>query len=64
MKVKKTIGAVNIGDRLLGYMPNGRGSCEPPLTSPEYIAPKGDLSTFQRAREEAPCVSWGSSQKL
>ena len=52
-------GAVNIGNRLLGYMLRGRGSCEPPLTSPANTAPKGDLLAFQYAREEAPCFSWG-----
>ena len=36
-------GAVNIGNRLLGYMLNSRGSCEPPLTSPVNNAPKGDF---------------------
>jgi len=36
-------GAVNIGNRLLGYMLRGRGSREPPLTSPEITAPKGNL---------------------
>jgi len=36
-------GAVNIGNRLLGYMLNSRGSGDLPLTSPVINAPKGDL---------------------
>jgi len=36
-------GAVNIGSRLLGYMLNSGGSREPPLTSPAYSAPRGDI---------------------
>ncbi|MEX2722112.1 MAG: RNA-guided endonuclease InsQ/TnpB family protein [Candidatus Wukongarchaeota archaeon] len=35
-------GAINIGNRLLGYMLKSRASVNMPQTSPEYIAPKGD----------------------
>jgi len=55
-------GAVNIGNRLLGYMLNSRGSCEPPLTSPVYSAPRGDLSAISVCEGGSPCDSWGSSQ--
>lgn len=47
-------GAVNIGNRLLGYMLKSRGSCEPPLTSPMYTALKGDSIAFPTCGEEAP----------
>ena len=62
-------GAVNIGNRLLGYMLKSRAvpqsvtaierEVNQPQTSPVFNAPKGDLSAIQRAREEAPCESWG-----
>jgi len=52
-------GAVNIGNRLLGYMLNSRGSREPPLTSPVYSAPKGDLSAISVCEGGSPCESWG-----
>jgi len=52
-------GAVNIGNRLLGYMLNSRGSCEPPLTSPAINAPKGDLSAISVCEGGSPCDSWG-----
>ena len=47
-------GAVNIGNRLLGYMLNSRGSREPPLTSPVYNAPKGDLSAISVCEGGSP----------
>jgi len=60
-------GAVNIGNRLLGYMLKSRAvpqsvaaiekEVNQPKTSPVYITPKGDLMEVQRAREEAPCQS-------
>ena len=60
-------GAVNIGNRLLGYMLKSRAAPQSvtaierevnqPQTSPVFTAPKGDLSAIQRAREEAPCES-------
>jgi len=52
-------GAVNIGNRLLGYMLNSRGSCEPPLTSPVNNAPKGDMSAISMCEGGTPCDSWG-----
>ena len=52
-------GAVNIGNRLLGYMLNSRGSCEPPLTSPAYNAPRGDLLAISVCEGGSPCDSWG-----
>ncbi|MFX0161778.1 MAG: zinc ribbon domain-containing protein [Candidatus Hodarchaeota archaeon] len=52
-------GAINIGNRLLNYMLKSRAAVNTPQTSPENTAPKkGDLITFQSAREEAPCKSW------
>ncbi len=48
-------------NRLLGYMLNSRGSCEPPSTPPVYSTPKGDTLAPQRAREEAPATAGGSS---
>ena len=51
--------AVNIGNRLLGYMLNGRGSCEPPLTPPLCNTPKGEYNNVQYARGEAPSVRAG-----
>jgi len=39
-------GAVNIGNRLLGYMLNSSGSCEPPITSPVYSTSRGDVLAF------------------
>ncbi|MFX1598892.1 MAG: zinc ribbon domain-containing protein, partial [Promethearchaeota archaeon] len=60
-------GAINIGNRLLGYMLKSRAvpqsvaaterEVNQPQTSPVFNTPKGDLSTIQRAREEAPCES-------
>ncbi|MFX0097729.1 MAG: RNA-guided endonuclease InsQ/TnpB family protein [Candidatus Hodarchaeota archaeon] len=60
-------GAINIGNRLLGYMLKSRvvpqsvteikREVNQPQTSPVFTAPKGDLSSIQRAREEAPCES-------
>ena len=52
-------GAINIGNRLLSYMLKSRALVNTPQTSPENTAPKkGDLITFQSAREEALCNSW------
>jgi len=45
----------------LGYMLNSRGSCEPPLTSPVYNAPRGDILALSVWREEAPAIAGGSS---
>ncbi|MGC9346398.1 MAG: RNA-guided endonuclease InsQ/TnpB family protein, partial [Candidatus Bathyarchaeales archaeon] len=50
-------GAVNIGNRLLGYMLKSRGGGDLPLTSPKFTAPKGDYVAFQYAREEAPALA-------
>ncbi|MFX1362514.1 MAG: RNA-guided endonuclease InsQ/TnpB family protein [Promethearchaeota archaeon] len=60
-------GAINIGNRLLGYMLKSRAvpqsvteikrEVNQPQTSPVFTTPKGDLITGQRAREEAPCES-------
>ncbi|MFX1597865.1 MAG: RNA-guided endonuclease TnpB family protein [Promethearchaeota archaeon] len=60
-------GAINIGNRLLGYMLKSRAvqqyvaaiqrEVNQPQTSPVFTAPKGDLLPIQRAREEAPCES-------
>ncbi|MFX0068369.1 MAG: RNA-guided endonuclease TnpB family protein [Candidatus Hodarchaeota archaeon] len=60
-------GAINIGNRLLGYMLKSRAvqqyvaaiqrEVNQPQTSPVYVTPKGDLLPIQRAREEAPCES-------
>ena len=47
-------GAINIGNRLLGYMLKSRASVNTPQTSPEYVALKGDSIAFQGSREEAP----------
>lgn len=49
-------GAINIGNRLLGYMLRSRRSSEPRLTSPLNIVPKGNFLTIQCAREEAPSL--------
>ncbi len=54
-------GAINIGNRLLGYILKSRASVNTPQTSPENTAPKGESLAFQRARKEAPCKSGGSS---
>ena len=48
--------AVNIGNRLLGYMLGSRGSCEPPLTYSLNSIPKGNSLVKQRSREEAPSL--------
>lgn len=52
-------GAVNIGNRLLGYMLNSRGSGDLPLTSPVITAPKGDLLAIPECEGGNPCNSWG-----
>jgi len=46
-------GAVNIGNRLFGYMLKSGGSSEPPLTPPEISVPKGNIIEIQFARGEA-----------
>lgn len=48
--------SINIGNRLLDYMFNSRGSSEPPLTSPVNIVPKGNFLVVQCSREEAPSL--------
>jgi len=60
-------GAVNIGNRLLGYMLKGRAvpqsvaaterEVNQPKTSPVPTAPKGDRVAIQSSREEALCES-------
>jgi len=51
--------AINIENSLLGYMLKNRASVNTPKTSPENTTPKkGDLITFQSAREEASFKSW------
>ncbi len=60
-------GAINIGNRLLGYMLKSRavpqsvtalkGEVNQPQTSSVFAAPKGDRLVIQSAREEAPCES-------
>jgi len=54
-------GAVNMGNRLYGYMLLSRASVNTPQTFPESTTPKGDWLAFQCAREETLCESWGSS---
>jgi len=48
--------SINIGNRLSGYMLDGRGNGEPPLTSPVSIIQKGNFLVVQQAREEAPSL--------
>ena len=48
--------SINIGNRLSGYMLDGRGSGGPPLTSPVSIIQKGNFLVVQQVREEAPSL--------
>ena len=52
-------GAVNIGNRLIGYMLMSGGSCEPPKTPPVKSTLKRDLLAIQCARGEVPSVRVG-----
>ena len=61
MKVKKTV-KVNIGNRLLGYMLNSRGSSDLPLISPLYSTPKGNFLVISVCEGGSPAIAGGSSR--